>query len=236
MVATASGYRFNNKDRTVRLWEAATGKERRRFVGHQNLVTSIVLSRDGNTIISGSDDGTGLIWDVRGVLKADIVREADEETLWRRLANEDATTAYEAICALAKRKDVAIFSRRLQRVEVPNAAKMRQHVADLDSPDFTIRERAESELGRLEELAEPELRKTAAKSVSPEVRRRAKSLLAKLDAEPPSAKPLQAMRGIEVLERIATPEARQLLLKLADGAPSSRLTREAKASLKRLAR
>jgi hypothetical protein len=37
------------------------------------------------------------------------------------------------------------------------------------------------------------------------------------------------------LERIGTPEARQLLKRLATGAPGARLTREAKASLERLA-
>jgi WD40 repeat protein len=41
---------------------------------------------------------------------------------------------------------------------------------------------------------------------------------------------------VEVLERIGTPEGRQLLQQLAHGAPGARLTQEAKASLQRLAR
>ena len=44
------------------------------------------------------------------------------------------------------------------------------------------------------------------------------------------------LRAVEVLERIGTPEARQVLAKLADGAPEARLTQEAKASLQRLAK
>ena len=39
---------------------------------------------------------------------------------------------------------------------------------------------------------------------------------------------------MEVLEHIATPEARQLLRRLADGAPESALARDALATLKRL--
>ena len=44
------------------------------------------------------------------------------------------------------------------------------------------------------------------------------------------------MRAVAVLEDIANPEARELLQKLAEGAPEGRLTQEAKASLERLAK
>jgi WD40 repeat protein len=65
-VATASGSPENHKEQTVRLWEVATGKERRRFAGHQACVTSLVFAREGLTLISGSEDGTALVWDITG--------------------------------------------------------------------------------------------------------------------------------------------------------------------------
>jgi hypothetical protein len=46
---------------------------------------------------------------------------------------------------------------------------------------------------------------------------------------------LQALRAVAVLEDISTPQARRLLEQLASGAPEARLTREAQASLRRLA-
>ncbi|HEY7309480.1 MAG TPA: sigma-70 family RNA polymerase sigma factor [Gemmataceae bacterium] len=236
MVATANGSMWNHKEQTVRLWEVATGKERRRFVGHQAQVTSIVFSREGSTLISGSEDGTALVWDAAGVLKPEVAGGTDGEGLWRTLAGADAVAAFEAVCALAARREVAFFSKRLKRVEAPNAAKIGRHLADLDSNEFATRERAENELAQLEELAEPDLRKALTKSVSLEMRRRIEHLLAKLDANPPSAKTLQALRAIEALEHIATPEARQLLRKLADGYPAARPTRAAKAALERLAK
>jgi hypothetical protein len=45
---------------------------------------------------------------------------------------------------------------------------------------------------------------------------------------------VQALRAVEVLEWIGTPEARKVLEALATGAPAARLTREARASLGRL--
>ena len=51
---------------------------------------------------------------------------------------------------------------------------------------------------------------------------------------PPEA--LRGVRGVQVLEMIANPEARKVLAVLAGGAAGARLTQEAQASLERLAR
>ena len=50
-----------------------------------------------------------------------------------------------------------------------------------------------------------------------------------------SGETVRAWRAVEVLERAGTPEARSVLAALAEGAPAARLTREARAGLKRLA-
>jgi WD40 repeat protein len=51
-----------SEDKTLRLWEAATGQYLRTFEGHTKAVTSIALSRDGEHVLSGSDDGTLRLW------------------------------------------------------------------------------------------------------------------------------------------------------------------------------
>jgi hypothetical protein len=48
--------------------------------------------------------------------------------------------------------------------------------------------------------------------------------------------PLRQARAVEVLEHIATPQAREVLRQLAAGAPGAWLTREAKAALERMER
>jgi hypothetical protein len=47
---------------------------------------------------------------------------------------------------------------------------------------------------------------------------------------------LQVLRALAVLERVGTPVARRLLEALAGGAPGVRLTEEAQAALRRLAK
>ena len=49
-------------DETARLWDAATGKEVRRFLGHTGPVTCLAISGDGRTLATGGQDAAVRVW------------------------------------------------------------------------------------------------------------------------------------------------------------------------------
>jgi WD40 repeat protein len=48
---------------TVTLWDLATGQQIRTFVGHTREVRSVAFSKDGQYVLTGSEDDTARLWD-----------------------------------------------------------------------------------------------------------------------------------------------------------------------------
>jgi hypothetical protein len=202
-------------------------------------VLALDWSADGRTLVSGSGDTTALVWDAARLPRAKPApaRQVGAEELrrlWSDLEAADAGTAHRAAVALgdAPRQALPLLAEKLRPAEEPKGTA--RLIADLGSNRFAVRQKAERELARLAEMAEPALRAALARKPVLEVRRRLERLLERIEQDAPAGKQLRALRAVEVLEQVGTPEARGLLKRLAGGAGGARLTREAKASLRRL--
>jgi WD40 repeat protein len=59
-----------SSDKTIKLWDSASGQPLRTLIGHTDFVVSVAFSPDGRTLASGSYDKTIKLWDVSNVNEA----------------------------------------------------------------------------------------------------------------------------------------------------------------------
>jgi uncharacterized protein with WD repeat len=226
VLATASA------DGVIRLWEAASWTVRAEFRGHRDRVSALAFG-PGGRLFSGSLDTTVLAWDVRPPRP-----EADGAigAAWDDLTQGDAALAFRAQGRLraAPAEAVALFAARLEPARAVDPKRVAGLIADLDSPQFATRDRAAEALRQLGRPAAAALREAREKSASAEVRRRGGNLLAELEESGTPPEELRALRAVEVLEWLDTPEARRLLAQWAGGERGAVLTRAAAAALERL--
>ncbi|QJX00227.1 sigma factor-like helix-turn-helix DNA-binding protein [Frigoriglobus tundricola] len=221
-------------------YEVATGRARRTLLGHRGYIGGLAFSGDGRRLISGSHDGTALVWDVTltgaTAPRPTPLTEAEVEKLWQTAGRDDAKTAFAAQVELLASPDEALklLSRTLKPAPVPTDAALDRIFTDLDSDVFDTREKASKELDEYAEGAVPDVRKRLEAKPSAEVRQRADAFLKRFDGPALSPARLQQTRAVELLEALGTPAAKKQLTELASGASHAPLTRDARAALKRL--
>jgi RNA polymerase sigma factor (sigma-70 family) len=224
----------------IHLWDLITGREVGKLKGHEGGVVSLLFTPDGKRLVSGGKDTTALTWDVTGLLRQESagvhLDAGDLDALWADLAGKDAAKAFAAIRKLgtSPQQAVNLIKERVHPVSSPDGARVAQLLGDLESDRFEVRRKAESELERLGQVVEPELRKVLADEPSVDLRQRVDRLLQKLTGQA-AASLVRDLRAVELLELVGGSEARQVLQTLAGGAAGARLTREAKAAAERLA-
>lgn len=195
--------------------------------------TSFALSGD-HELLSSEPRGTARLWS--WAPDSNQRNPLSPRRLWRGLSGNDGPTVYRSMFALANKGDATVkfLAERLPMLRNPgtSAEKIASLIEDLESPVPTVRRKASEELRELGSQVRPQLRKALKNENLPgRVRARIQILLAaqRRDADPE----LLAVRGIQLLEWMATPEARDLLQQLAKDS-SDRMGTEAKASLERL--
>ena len=232
ILATVGRYaRARNRNRSVRLWEVTSGKELVHLRVEGESITTFAFSRDGQLMASGlRKRRTALIWslpELLGVRRPEKDLDQGElERQWKKLEGEDSVEAWRSIWTLSSGGDktVDFLSGRVREVE-PSSDRVRRLIRDLDADEFDVRERASRELqasnsrGLLEKALEM--------NPPAEVHARIRSILRFYSQSPTPA----IVRAIQVLERIGTKKARELLQ---SGPGVIRRTHDARKALERL--
>jgi WD40 repeat protein len=233
--------RLSDEDGAVSILDLYTGRELHTFKGHLGPVSQIAFSHNVKLLATAGDDTTTLVWDLAAIARqpAPPAKPLTEEELsesWALLSGQDAGAAFEALARLIDdpARCVPFAKKKLAKAQPFPDEAIEKLIANLDSDDFNVREEASKNLAKLGCTAEPAMQKELAKTSSAEVKARLRRLLAALPEEKFDAITVFAARVTELLERVGTPEAQDLLTELAKGPPSARLTQEAGDSVKRL--
>jgi hypothetical protein len=240
------------EDRSVRLfdlallWDPAREAEVQRNDEHQGPALAVAFSFDGKLVASGATDGKAFVRDIAAVhaaLKApgEVLPPRKLERYWASLASRNPRQAFQGVWAMsmAPKQSLPLFIERLSSfAALMDRQRVGQLVTELNDDGFAVREKASQDLEKMGSLIEPILKKALMGQLpSLEMRRRIERLLEKIKTDQgggASPEVLRASRAIVVLERIGTPEAKQLLEKFARGMPEAQLTQDARNALERL--
>jgi WD40 repeat protein len=225
----------------VSILDIYTARELHTFKGHLGSVNQIAFSHNVKLLATAGDDTTTVVWDLAAMARrpAPSAKPLTEDELsknWTLLSGQDAAGALEALARLIDDpvRSVPFAKKQLAKAQPFADEAIEKLIANLDAKNFNIREEASKNLAKLGWTAEPAMQKSLAKTSSAEVKARLQRLLADLPEEKFDPITVFAARVTELLERVGTPEAQDLLTALAKGPPSARLTQEAAASVKRL--
>ncbi len=117
---------------------------------------------------------------------------------------------------------------RLRVSHKVDTSRFRQFLLDLDNEQFSRREKAQQEIISLGLTVEPMLLQESKRADSAEFKHRINDILTQFKIERRFA-----LRAIKILAIIHTPEARRILVQLAEGAPDLDVTRDAKIALEK---
>jgi hypothetical protein len=206
--------------------------------GSQGKVTCLAFSPDGKLLASGSADTTIILWDMEAALprvRAGPAPPGRQVTgWWNDLGSKGPALAYRAVCGLMLHPEQAVPALAKKLTPAGDEDKsIALRVAELGDEEFDVRERAERELARVNADVEPALRRALARRPEPEVARRIRRVLERIELSP-APEHLRRMRAVEVLERIGNARAKGVLRKLAGGAAGAPLTQAAQEALARL--
>lgn len=231
-----------SSDSLVRIWSMATGTVTKRFQGHQGLVSALAFSPDGKSLASASTGGTFEGRDApSSVLTEPVAAPAagdpavDLEKAWLLLADPGPRSALRASRDFLSVPQQAerFLTTRLRPIPPPDRSAFPRILQALTASDQGQREKAAADLLRYGELAEPIIREMLQENSAADLRVRLEQVLLRLRSATPSPEIMRELRVVELLVRLGSSGARQLLQELARGVPEALLTEAARSALER---
>lgn len=223
-------------DGSIEVVDLVGGKTLLAGQAHRGPVTALAFSPDGSLLAVGSDDTALAVWQLPEP-PAPKASEKDLSELWKQLAGHDASARYRAEWALTALGDAAVsfLQEQMAPLAEPELDRVRVWINELNAPRYRVRSEAEEKLRAVGPAAEGAIREALAAGPTPEQQARLEGILKEIRSSQFRREiASRPARAISVLERIATPAARELLKSLAGGYESAPQTLRAQGALDRL--
>lgn len=226
----------------IRFWDPASGQQIFE-VKPPGKCSSITFCHDGKTFLMGVDKRQFYVYDIAKLVLGDkankVLAPAEFTPLWTQLGGKEAARAWIAALTLQCGGDAAVtFFKSKFRLAERNEVRIKALVENLDKNGDGVRGTASAELKKLGYLVEADLRKALEGTPTERLKNEIAPILKLLESRPPTdALPQdvqQRIRAIQVVERIGTKPARELLSVLSVSAPTPQECWEAKQSLARM--
>jgi WD40 repeat protein len=230
-------------DKTVRLWEAFSGKQIAVFKGHIGEVTGVAFVNDGRSVFSAGSDSVAYHWDVPGLANngklPDLTLPAQAlEEAWTTLLTEETSRGHEMMWkCIASAKQAVPYLTKEKKLYLLDPERVKKLFRDLDSGHYPTRTAAMTELSGYGRWMEGRYEAAMANPPSVEYKRRVEILKEKLNAtnSPSLAQERLRMRRIMLMcEQAGGADAVAALKQIAERGPEEEIREEAQASLERM--
>ncbi len=224
----------------IRIFEIATGSVRLKLGAKMSPASGIAFSPDGSRLASSHHDTSILIWNAQPTMERGKSFSADDwNRCWNSLGDARAATALPAMQRLMAQTEQSVprLRDKLLALTVPDPQRrIRELIDQMTDDTFRVRRDAEIELQRIDQPALAPLERTVKTATSEDLAMRSRKVIESIKSTfpAPPVERMQALRGVEVLEKLATADARAALRDLAQKASDPEIRRDATEALERL--
>ncbi|MFL5340548.1 MAG: hypothetical protein ACJ8F7_10395, partial [Gemmataceae bacterium] len=135
------------KDKTVRLWNAATGAKIRQFPAHSEEITWVAFSPDGKTLATASKDKTAAVWSVADGKPVQKLDGFTEEVTCVVFSPDGKTLAAGSMDRTYKVWDTQKWESKFASVQTPNTGHVLALAFSPDNKTLAVAHSQDQEIG-----------------------------------------------------------------------------------------